>query len=234
MEVDELNLHVWRGSGGYVARPVVPTGFAALDAYLPGGGWPQGALIEVLIDRYGVGELSLLMPALAALTRPNPVQSKKWVAWIAPPFIPYAPALQRHDVDLDRVLLIHPSADGKDAQWAVEQVLRSGSSVGVLAWLATADDIVLRRLQLAAEEQNCWTVLFRPFAAAPSRSPAALRIRLLQHESVARVEILKCRGAQPAVVDVAELPANWLRYLAAQESSDSIGSRMSHVGPGAT
>ena len=48
--------------------PLCQPGFAALDRYLPGGGWPLGPLIEVFVERYGVGELSLLMPALAALT----------------------------------------------------------------------------------------------------------------------------------------------------------------------
>ncbi len=143
------------------------------------------------------------MPALAALTKEDPVKPKKWVAWIAPPFVPYAPALQQHGVNIDRLLMIHPTSGGKSRVWAIEQALRSGSSAGVLAWVAAASDVVLRRLQLAAEDQGCWVLLFRPANARLQRSPAALRIHLSQMQSAMRVEILKCRGGQPSVVDVA-------------------------------
>jgi protein ImuA len=202
MELDELSLHVWRGASLQAPRPAISTGFAALDERLPGGGWPRGALTEVLVDRYGIGELTLLVPALATLTRPVPGEAKKWVAWVAPPFIPYAPALKQRGVDVERLLMIHPSASGKSRLWAVEQVVRSGSSSGVLAWLAAADDVELRRLQLAAEDQDCWTVLFRPIDAMRDRSPAALRIRLAQDAEAARIEIIKCRGGRPSTVDI--------------------------------
>ena len=202
MDLDELGRHVWRGASPQAVRPTIPSGFAALDERLPGGGWPRGALTEMLVDRYGLGELTLLIPALAALTRSVPGEAQKWIAWIAPPFIPYAPALKQRGVDIDRVLMIHPSAGGKGRLWAVEQVVRSGASAGVLAWLAAADDVELRRLQLAAEEQDCWVVLFRPADALRNRSPAALRIKLVQEEKTARVEIVKCRGGRPGSVDI--------------------------------
>jgi protein ImuA len=195
---------VWLGKAATVARAVLPTGFPELDRILPGGGWPLGAITEILVDGYGIGELGLLMPALAALTKQDPAKPTKWVAWIAPPFVPYAPALQQHGVDIDRLLMIHPTAGGKSRLWAIEQTIRSGSSAGVLAWVAAADDVILRRLQLAAEEQGCWVLLFRPASARLQRSPAALRIHLSQAQSSAatRVEILKCRGGYPSVVDV--------------------------------
>jgi hypothetical protein len=215
MELDELGLaglagHVWRGAGGRSAHAILPTGFAALDSRLPGGGWPRGALIEIFVSRYGIGELTVLIPALATLTRPVLGEAPKWVAWIAPPFIPYAPALTQRGVGIERLLLIHPSTGRKDRLWAIEQVVRSGSSNGVLAWLAEADDVVLRRLQLATEERECWTVLFRPVEALQSRSPAALRIRLTQFSEAQcsgsiRAEILKCRGGRPSVVELTEI-----------------------------
>jgi len=205
VEWDDWQTRVWRGKGAAIARAVIPTGFDELDRYLPGGGWPIGAVTEIFIDDYGVGELALLMPALTALTKTDPAKPQKWVAWIAPPFVPYAPALQQHGVDIDRLLMIHPTAGHKNRLWAVEQVVRSGSSAGVLAWVAAADDVVLRRLQLAAEDQACWTLLFRPASARQQRSPAALRIRLSRSETAARVEIIKCRGGRPGVVDIAGL-----------------------------
>jgi protein ImuA len=196
-------MHVWRGKGASFARAVLPTGFRELDSHLPGGGWPLGAITEIFVDGYGIGELALLMPALAALTKPDPAKPPKWVAWIAPPFIPYAPALQQHGVNTDRLLMIHPTSGHKNRLWAIEQVVRSGSSVGVLAWVATAEDVILRRLQLAAEDQGAWVLLFRPASANRQRSPAALRLRLSQAQAATRVEILKCRGGRPGVVDIA-------------------------------
>ena len=199
MELNDWHARVWRGKVATVARAVIPTGFRELDQALPGGGWPLGALTEILVDGYGIGELGLLMPALTALTKDDPARPKKWVAWVAPPFVPYAPALQQRGVNIDRLLMIHPTSGGKSRLWAIEQAIRSGSSAGVLAWVAAADDVILRRLQLAAEEQGCWVLLFRPASTRSQRSPAALRIHLSQ----ARVEILKCWGGRPGVVDVA-------------------------------
>jgi cell division inhibitor SulA/protein ImuA len=196
---------VWRGKVATAARAVIPTGFHDLDGALPGGGWPLGAITEILVDGYGIGELRLLMPALAALTKEDPAKPKKWVAWIAPPFIPYAPALQQHGVNIDRLLMIHPTSSVKSRLWAIEQAVRSGSSAGVLTWVTVVNDIILRRLQLAAEEQGCWVLLFRPANARRERSPAALRVHLSKAHSAppaTRVEIVKCRGGQPGVVDV--------------------------------
>ena len=204
MERNDWHARVWRGKVATVARAVIPTGFHELDRALPGGGWPLGAITEILVDGYGIGELGLLMPALEALTKEDPARPKKWVAWIAPPFVPYAPALQQHGVNIDRLLMIHPTAEGgKSRLWAIEQAIRSGSSAGVLAWVAAADDVILRRLQLAAEEHGCWVVLFRPVSARLQRSPAALRIHLSQAHVATRVEILKCWGGRPGIVNVA-------------------------------
>ena len=221
MSIDELIVHpkIWRGRGGHAACRTLPTGFAELDRHLPGGGWPLDALTEIVPDRYGIGELSLLMPALAFLSV-GADNRGHWIVWIDPPFIPYAPALERSGIELDRLLLVHPSAGGNDALgknhsgndagndvlWAVEQALSSGSCAAVLAWLESANDRALRRLQLGAEENACWTVLFRPGATLRHSSPAALRLRLSAADAVTRVEIIKCRGTRPGTV-VLERPA---------------------------
>jgi hypothetical protein len=150
------------------------------------------------------------MPAIVRLSLKEEVDEKKWIAWISPPLNPYAPALRRYGVNLDRLLMIRPSSgrgggqrtSTRDCLWATEQVIRSGSSSGVLAWLPPTDAVALRRLQLAAEEQACWTVLFREPAARAKPSPAALRIRLRHGHEAMRVDILKCRGGRLASVDV--------------------------------
>ena len=93
---------VWRGSAlGSVATPSVPTGFPALDAELPGGGWPAAALTEILPQHEGIGELRILGHALASLSARG-----RWLAWIAPPYLPYAPALQAAGIDLARLIVV--------------------------------------------------------------------------------------------------------------------------------
>ena len=200
--IQDLLLHpkIWRGRSGS-ARAVLPTGFNALDAYLPGGGWPRDAMTEIFIDRYGIGELALLMPALAFLSR-SEEGAGRWIVWVAPPFIPYAPALARCGIDLDRLLLVHSSTDEKKTLWAAEQAVRSKSCAAALVWLPAADDRALRRLQLGVEAQKCWTVLFRPLAALERNSPAALRLRLSPCGSKTQMQIIKCRGARPIILSV--------------------------------
>src|SRR5579875_332479 len=70
---------LWRGRSA-ARLSTVPTGFSALDAALPGGGWPQVGLVEILISRLGVGELYLLLPALASITQRA---QARWCAWVA-------------------------------------------------------------------------------------------------------------------------------------------------------
>jgi cell division inhibitor SulA/protein ImuA len=236
VSVEDLLSHpfLWRGQSTSLAdTPAIATGFDALDRYLPGGGWPLTGISEVFIEYYGLGELRVLMPALAELSH-RAVEARKWIVWVAPPFVPYAPALAHYGVDLSRILLVHPSREGsaklgsepissgaepsgsdlnradpkransKDILWAVEQAIRSQSSVATLAWIKQADVTALRRLQLSAEIHRCWTVLFRPSEAISQNSPAALRFSLLPGrglpgESPAdiRIDIQKCRGRKP-------------------------------------
>jgi hypothetical protein len=179
---------VWRGGDcARVALPSVPTGFAELDSLLPGGGWPAGALTEIHVERAGVGELQLVMPAAARLTR-----SGRWVALVAPPYVPYAPALAAHGVMLSRLMLVRP-ATAEDGLWACEQALRSQACGAALAWLDRVHERALRRLQLAAENGEATMLLFRPARVAPV-SPAALRLHVGKSHSRTLVRVLKRRG----------------------------------------
>lgn len=171
------------------------TGFTSLDACLPGKGWPTSELIELLADRHGIGELSLLLPALALLSR------EKGVLLIAPPFIPYAPALVQAGVDLSR-LLVAPSCPMRDALACAELALRSGACSAVLLWESGLTDhagrsvppLALRRLHLAADRGTTMAVLFRPARQAAQPSPAVLRILLRQAASGLELTLFKRRG----------------------------------------
>jgi hypothetical protein len=179
---------IWRR--GTAARATVdaqPTGLVDLDARLPGGGWPRGALSEILIEHDGIGECSLLLPALAALT-----EAKQRVVFVAPPYIPYPPALAAAGVDLSYV--VHIDASAADTHWTAEQCLRAGCCGAVLSWMPRTDYRQLRRLQLAAETGAAIGFVFRPLAAAKETSPAALRVQVSIAHGLPKIDILKCRG----------------------------------------
>ena len=173
----------------------IGTGFAPLDAALFDRGWPRGGLVELLGDAWGVGELRLLLPALTALA----ATENRWLAWIDPPFVPYAPALEAAGIDLAKVLLIRPEGKG-EAIWALEQALKTGACSAALGWLAEAElrFSELRRLAIAARQGDAWCTLFRPASAAGSASGAELRLRLSPKGcDLLRVEIVKRRGGWP-------------------------------------
>ena len=176
----------------------LPTGFAWLDRLLPDGGWPRAALTEVLCDAPGLGELRLLMSGLAQLSQTE----DRWIAWIDPPFLPYAPALAAAGVEVGRVLLVRTGAGqappsqralvgggGRGGRrepaacpplWALEQALASGACSAALAWIDERKLRIgdLRRLQLRAKQGGAWAVLFRPRRAAALPSAAELRLSL--------------------------------------------------------
>lgn len=180
---------LWLGSGkdAGAGRPILPTGFADLDDLLPGGGWPIGALTEILLPGEGIGEMQLLLPCLAG---PG---DERLLAWIDPPHLPYPPALSAGGVRLSRLLVVSAGTD-RDRLWAAEQALRSGACGAVLAWPGECDDRSLRRLALAAEKGGCLAILFRPSSRAARLSAAALRLQLAPSPRGVAVEVLKGRG----------------------------------------
>ena len=199
VSVDELlqqnPARLWRarGSGAGGTMPGgLPTGHADLDACLPGGGWPRQGLVEILSDQRGIGELQLLMPALARL--------HGCIAWVSPPCVPYAPALAEWGVDVGRVLVVHGAGA---TEWAMSVALRSEACSAVLGWANPRDPQALRRLQLAAEQSGSLAVLFRPLQAGLVPSPAVLRLALLgEAHGGLQVRIVKSRGGRPATVSL--------------------------------
>src|SRR3569832_930470 len=171
---------------------VLSSGFAALDERLPGGGWPRSGLIEILTPRFGVGELTLFLPLLGALTRAPTARS---AVWVAPPLEPFAPALAAHGVALERILVVRvPDALRSGALWAVEQSLASGACDFVMTWAKGPRAKEIRRLQLAAEQGRALGVLFRPLQAARESSHAALRLAIEPSTYGVRVNLLKSKG----------------------------------------
>lgn len=185
---------IWRGRSA-APQATIASGFAALDAALPGGGWPRSGLVEILTPQFGVGELRLLVPALAQLTQISP---PRWIAWIAPPFEPYAPALVEQGLALERQLVVRTET----TLWAMEQALGCGACEVALAWARRATSRGLRRLQLATERGRTLGVLFRALRNAREASPAMLRLAVEPLSGGVRVTLLKSRGGARGAVDI--------------------------------
>lgn len=192
---------IWRGDRlAQAPLPAVATGCAELDAVLPGGGWPRGALTELLVDGAGLGELSLLTFALA-----NIRQSGGWSLLVAPPYPLHAPAWAAAGVDLAKLAVVSP-ASGRDALWAMEQALASGAPRAVIGWAPHADARALRRLQVAAAGSDALAFLFRSTRLAVDASAAPLRLQLAGADGQLAVRILKRRGPPLAVTLRLALP----------------------------
>lgn len=187
---------IWRG-GEPARQRAEASGCRTLDRHLPGGGWPVGALTELYPATAGIGEFSLLLPAIGRIT-----QAGRRVALVAPPYIPYSQALAWHGVNLSRLVLLQTERPA-DALWALEQTLASGTVALAVAWPVRVSERELRRLQLAAETGQAAAVLYRPLAQAAYSSPAALRIKLFsQGSGRLAADVFKCRGGQPVALSL--------------------------------
>lgn len=186
---------LWRGQGRALPRSALPTGFAALDEALPGGGWPAAALSEILLPADGVGELQLLWPLLARLSAEG-----GRIVLVAPPYIPFAPAWAAAGIGLPQLQIVQAD-DDRNVLWVAEQCLRSAACAAVLCWPHQADARALRRLQLAAETGQCQGFAMRPTHVVAQPSMAALRI-LIEVDPL-RWRVLKCRGGNPPARAVA-------------------------------
>jgi cell division inhibitor SulA len=170
--------------------------------------------MEILTPQPGVGELYLLLPALATLSGLSPA---RWCTWVSPPHEPFAPALEAHGVALDRMLVVRelPGAPAPFPRrrsggehlpmWAMEQALRSGACELVLGWLPRASARAIRRLQLAAEQGRALGVLYRSQRCAGEASPAMLRLLLepvTTPRQGARVTLIKSRGGSREPIDL--------------------------------
>ena len=194
------NSHGTNGSG---------TGYATLDAALCRGGWPSDGNIELLSDGCGLGSMGLFLPAMEALS-----EQGRWQVFIAPPYTPYAPLLEARGIDSQQILLVHPK-NREDLLWSTEQAMRSTTCSAVFSWLGAENYRYseLRKLQLAATDNDTLSVLFRPLKAAHNHAPATLRLQIQEYR---KVHILKQRGGRqgidvdlPPAQDIPGQPQLW-------------------------
>ncbi|MBI1772061.1 MAG: translesion DNA synthesis-associated protein ImuA [Burkholderiales bacterium] len=172
-----------RGQGGHL-----PSGYTELNNELPGNGWPQGQLTEILLPQMGTAELSLLKPALSQLDgRP--------IVLLTPPYIPQALAFSCKGLQASQLIWIRCHKH-VDALWAAEQVLRNSSCGALLFWASNIRSEALRRLHLAAQSSETLFFLMRNMRAAQQASPAPLRLSVQTSQDGLELGILKRRGSQ--------------------------------------
>lgn len=208
---------LWQADQLAPAQPACPSGWAELDAELPGGGWPAAGLTELLHEP-GSGEIRLLAPALARLG------GDRELVWIAPPYPPYAPALHALGLPLARLLWLKP-ASAAAAAWAAEQVLRSGAAGAVLWWSREAAPATLRRLHLAAQAGGTPLFALRPWDVQRQASPAPLRIGIEPGSSRLLLHLLKRRGPSLGHPLSIALPQPASRRPAVPASTDDAVAR---------
>lgn len=207
--------HVWRaGELGSASLQTIDTGYAALNQVLPGGGWPQGALVELLQPQAGLHEWGLLAPALSALQLAATAQL---TVLVGAPYLPFGPALGARQLNMQRLLSVQ--AQGPALLWATREALQCADVAAVLAWLPEARSAHLRRLQIAAHAHNKLLFVFRPLRAQQESSPAPLRLLLegaVSEVGNLSVHVLKRRGPPLALpVLLATRPARLSALLAA-------------------
>lgn len=192
--LDALLQHpsLWRGRGA-APQAGYSTGFDALDAALPGGGWPRRGLVEIFIAGPGCGELTLFAPLIQRLTQ---AENPRWCAFVTPPFEPFVPAWQAQGARLDRLLVMRTT----EILWTLEQSLLSGACALGFAWPQAMEMTQSRRLALATERSASLGVLIRPLRAATEYTAAVLRIALKRTPTHLNLQLLKGRGLTPCVV----------------------------------
>ncbi|MBH9552662.1 recombinase RecA [Inhella gelatinilytica] len=220
--------------------PCWPSGFAALDAELPGGGWPTHMVCELLMETPGSCEWRLLAPAFQgqATPAPRPLAPKAPtthrphtrkghpppVLLINPPHRPHLPGLMAQGLTGWRWIWVAPS-DARQTLWAVEQAVRAQAAAAVVAWLPDLRPEQLRRLQIAALASPAPVFLIRPLSAAAQASAAPLRVQVRSTAPWAvHLRIIKRRG--PPQTDWFALPS------LPDALAPVLTPRMRQVGPG--
>ena len=234
----ELREHIRR-----IERPtaathgVLPFGVAAIDRVLPSGGLARGALHEIL-GASGDEEDGALAAAFAAgivgrLAAQRSLGGDGMVLWCLPRPDLYGPGLAAHGLDPGRLVLVRAPRDD-EILWAMEEGLRAPGIAAVVGEIGVLPAVASRRLQLAAERSSITAFLLRRWRdggqaarerALPNAAITRWRIAALPSQPPQgepgvgrprwRVELLRCRGGEPACWEVERADATGHVSLAA-------------------
>jgi protein ImuA len=138
------------------------------------------------------------------------------VLWCLPRPDLYGPGIAAHGLDPGRVVLVQALRDA-EILWAMEEGLRAPGIAAVVGEVGTLPAVASRRLQLAAERSGSTAFLLRRWRdggqaarerALPNAATTRWRIAAIPSPPVRnepgvgrsrwRVELLRCRGGEPA------------------------------------
>jgi protein ImuA len=229
--LENLHAGVWHADTLSAAPvQVQPTGSSVLDAQLPGGGWPVGAMTEILQPEALHSEWRLLLPALSgAGTGP--------VVLVGSPLVPFAPALQAQGLAMSRLLRVAAQTHA-ERLWSAEQALRCAEVSAVLLWLpptrasASVRPDQLRRLQMAATEHHKLLFVMRADQALHDASPAVLRLRVVPLEAGDAASTLNPDALEVRVLKRRGPPLTHLLHLAARPPRMAVMLAASNPRPG--
>jgi cell division inhibitor SulA len=199
-----INHPIWSDDERIEDSRAISTGFPELDEALPGTGWSRSGLVGIHVPREGAGELSVLLPALAQISK-----EERKVVFVAPPYLPYAPSLAQAGVDLSRYMLVKVQSL-ESRLWAIEQALRSGDCGAVVFWTQGMDKHHLQRLHLAALEGGAIGFAFdhKDFdETMRGIIPVSLAMRPCQGAKV-HIQILNQKDASSSVSFSLSIPSN--------------------------
>jgi len=164
---------IWRGTElGSPVTTVLSSGFPALDAELPGAGWPCHSLTELLQPQPTVAEWRLLAPAIRKV-----VASGGNIVVVGPPKSPHLPGLRHVGLD-ERHLVWIQAETPAERLWVTEQLVKTNAAGLLVSWLPQARQEQIRRLQVCAQACDGPVFLCRPAAAEHEPSAAPLRVQL--------------------------------------------------------
>ncbi|MBW2526079.1 MAG: recombinase A [Deltaproteobacteria bacterium] len=193
------------------ARPLVtagrakalPLGQPDIDAFLPDGGLPQGAVVE-LCSSAGLGQATAAALAACAAAQE---QARKlaldgdgcaWCAWIDSSRTLYAPGVMQAGVEPERLLVVRPPAESvarvavrlaSSGLFSVLVIDRCGVPGAKLVDRRTRWSTAVRRLSLSVETSETTVVLLSTIEEARAQTlPVALRLEL-SHPEVDRTSL---------------------------------------------
>jgi recombination protein RecA len=189
--------------------PALPTGLVALDALLPDGGLPRGAVVE-LCAASGLGQ-STRLALCACASAQQQAQAEAglgaqaaWCAWIDASGSLFAPGVVRAGVELGRLLVLRPRPEAvarlavrlaSSQLFSVLVVERAGVPGTSFGLPRARWELTTRRLALALEGSECTVVLLSSLEQARvEHLPVALRLELTRPErAVLQVRVSKER-----------------------------------------
>lgn len=198
---------LWHASDSVVsADNLLPSGYAELDQKL-GGGWPDKGIVELQIEKTGIGEIRLLLPLLVSLQQQQ-VRQQSLCLWVAPPARLNAQVLQSAGFSLENTIVAVDVCE-HEAFWIAQRSLSSGCCSAVILWCNEFTPSQAKRLQLAAKEGNCLGIVLRPPSEVEQSLPISVRMNLSTDTHGLKLAIGKRLGGYPVSPFNVDMSTRW-------------------------